>query len=402
MNNKAVVRFSLFEAFFTSLVIGLAETYFPAFSLMKGLSAIEAGVLTSAPLFFAGLFQWVLLKKIKNTVVSDWVSKAVLIQLIALACLAACSFIETPQMFIILLILYSLYWLGHFVTQPAWNRWVFDLVSLDQSHYYFSLRSRVVQAGIILGLILGGYVLNLNILNLEIKKLFLGIFSLSCFLKYLSYRLYKLHPAVLTQINFDFQHAKNLFFKYKSFFKSYSLFNFSVYLSAPYVVSYLLVARHLTYEQFMWVMAGLFLGKIGTTLLLPRLKENISSFKLLIIGGIVAAPLPALWPFCTEVWMLFALHLLSGFAWGAWEVGLSLCFFKNLNIKEKVEMISIYNFIGTMTQIAGTLVAAFILKFLIQENYNLLFIISGIIRFIFVFSLRAKTFGEVQPIASRS
>ncbi len=395
MNNKKFIQFSLLEAFFTSLVVGLVETYFAAFSLYKGVSAIEAGVLTSAPLVLAGLLQFLLLKKIKKVSVSRWVPVAALIQFSSLLFLALCSYIQTSYLFGILMTVYSLYWLGHFATQPAWNRWLFDLVSVEKSQYYFSLRTRVTQVGIVLGLILGGYVLNLNILNLEVKNLFLGIFALSSILKFISYRLFKAHPSTTVEINFDFIHAKNLFFKYKSFIKSYSLFNFSVYLSAPYVVSYLLVTRHLTYEQFMWVMAGLFLGKIGTTLLLARRKESISPFKLLIWGGILAAPLPAIWPFCSEVWMLFVLHFISGLAWGSWEVGFSLSFFKNLDIKEKIEMISIFNLIAIITQILGTLLAAFILKFLISENYNLLFIISGIIRLACVSTLRKKSFGIV-------
>ena len=393
MNNKKFIQFSLLEAFFTSLVIGLVETYFAAFALFKGVSAIEAGVLTSAPLVLAGFLQFLLLKKIKKVSVSQWVLVAALVQLFALLILALCSFDQNFPFFSVLMAVYSLYWLGHFATQPAWNRWLFDLVSIEQSQSYFSLRTRITQVGIVLGLILGGYVLNLNILSLDIKYLFLGIFIFSSILKCISYQLFKLHPRAKTEINFDFIHAKNLFFKYKSFIKSYSLFNFSVYLSAPYVVSYLLVTRNLTYEQFMWVMAGLFLGKIGTTLLLARLKENISPFKLLFWGGFLAAPLPALWPFCSQIWMLFILHVISGLAWGAWEVGFSLSFFKNLHINEKIEMISIFNLIAIVTQIVGTLLAAFILKFLISEDYNLLFIISGLIRLGCVLPLRKKFFG---------
>ena len=390
---------SLLEAFFTSLVVGLAETYFPAFALMKGASAIEAGVLTSLPLVLAALFHWYLLKKVKNLAVSKWVPYAALIQLFALVVLTLCSAVALSQVFFVLLIVYSIYWLGHYAHQPAWNRWIFDLVSLDKSQSYFSLRTRIVQIGIVLGLILGGYTLNLNIFDLDLKNLFIGLFAISSVLKYISYDLFKKHTPVITEINFDFRHAKNLFFKYLSFFKSYSLFNFSVYLSAPYVVSYLLVARQLSYEQFMWVMAGLFLGKIVTTVAIPRMKQNFSPFKLLLLGGIIAAPLPAFWPFCHEVWMLFLLHLLSGIAWGAWEVGLALCFFKNLNIKEKIEMISIYNLVAILTQIGGTLVAAFVLKFVIHENYSWLFITSGIVRLLCVFALRSKTFGDTTTLS---
>ncbi len=362
---------------------------------MKGASSIEAGVLVSAPLILAVALQWFFIKKFKNLTVSSWVPAMALVQFSALSLLAIGSVIHTGSLFNILLIIYSIYWFGHFASQPAWNRWIFNLISVDQSQYYFSLRTRVLQIGIISGLILGGYGLHLNILKLPIEILFLGMFILSCALKFLSYYLLKQHGVVETKIKLDVIHARNLFLKYKPFLSSFSLFNLSLFLSASYVVSYLLNERKLNFEQFMWVMAGLFIGKVIMTLIIPRIEENIQPFKLLFYGGLVAAPLPVLWPLCSEVWMLFVVHIISGLAWGAWEVGLSLCFFKNLHITEKMEMISIYNLVGILTQVIGTLIGAFVLKFVIHENYDLLFVISGSIRLICVLSLRKKTFGEI-------
>ena len=361
---------------------------------MKGASAIEAGVLVSAPLILAVIFQWFLMRKFRHLQVSTWVPAMAMVQFAALVFLALGSVTQSGHTFSVLLVIYSIYWLGLFASQPAWNRWIFDLISVEQSQYYFSLRTRVVQIGIISGLILGGYGLHLNILNLPLEILFLVMFVLSAVLKFISYYLLRQHGQVEARINLDVLHAKNLFLKYKPFLKSFSLFNLSLFLSASFVVSYLLVERRLTYEQFMWVMAGLFFGKIAMTLIIPRLEKNIPPFKLLFYGGLVAAPLPLLWPLCTNVWMLFSVHIISGLAWGAWEVGLSLCFFKNLHISEKMEMVAIYNLVGILTQVVGTLVGAFVLKFLIHENYDLLFVISGVIRLACVLTLRKKTFGS--------
>jgi len=393
LDKKAFFRLSLLEAFFTSFVVGLAETYFPAFSLSKGASSIEAGVLVSAPLIIALLMKWVLLKKFKSVTVSVWVPALAVIQLLALVFLAFSSHFAIPGIFIVLLLVYSVYWLGHFASLPAWNRWVFDLISMEQSQRYFSLRTRIVQMGIVTGLILGGYGLHLNILHWPIADLFFAMFLISALLKFFSYKLFSQHPQVSTPIRLDIVHARHLLLKYKPFLSSFSFFNLSVFLSASYVVSFLLVERHLTYEQFMWVMAGLFFGKIAMTIIIPRIESNISPYKLLYYGGLFAAPLPILWPFCNEVWMLFVVHVFSGLAWGAWEVGLSLCFFKNLPSHEKMEMISIYNMVGISTQVVGTLVGAFLLKYIIGENYEILFVMSGVIRLLCVLQLRKKTFG---------
>ncbi|MBC7467554.1 MAG: MFS transporter [Bdellovibrio sp.] len=400
MRRLTVTELSLLEAFFTSLVIGLAETYFPAFSLMKGASPIQAGVLVSVPMIFAIVFQWLLLKKFRHLNLSTWVPLAAGIQLVSLFGLTVLAVIPTETPVLWLLVFYSAYWAGYYSAIPAWNRWISDLVSVENSQKYFASRTRFIQFGIVTGLVIGGVLLHLYKLDIAVEYLFACLFSVCALFKFITYKLFRKHTESLTSIHFEKSKAQSLLKKHKTFFMRYTVYNLAVYLSAPFVASYLLTKRHLSYEDFMWVMIGLFAGKIFLTLVLSKVKRNMPPFSLLYCGALISAPLPILWPLCINVPLMFSLHFLSGLGLACFEMGLSLSFFKTLEANEKIEMISIFYFFNVITQVLGTLLGAVVLKFLVSENYESLFLIAGAIRLIFAFGLKkTASFGKLAKLS---
>lgn len=187
---------------------------------------------------------------------------------------------------------------------------------------------------------------------------------------------------------------KSSLLKYFSFFKNYSLFNFTVYISSTFVAGYLLSIKKISYLEFMVIMVGLFLGKMATTYLTEKLKDHMNPSKYMFWGAFVAAPLPALWPFCQSWSSMFLLHFISGMAWALWEMGLSITFFKGLESDSKMETISVYNYLGILTQVLGTLLGAFLIKYVFIYNYDLIFIIAGIIRLGGAYLLKKTPFGN--------
>ncbi|MFN3455706.1 MAG: MFS transporter [Pseudobdellovibrio sp.] len=389
--------FSYIEAFLTSLVVGLAENYFSAFALHMGLSALESGVLVSVPLIFAAVLQFLLQTKLKATPLDYFIKRSLFLQSISLVIMSLLALLNYKSfIFFSLLILYSLYWLGHFSIQPAWNRWVADIIPLDHGQKYFSLRSRISQVGIVIGLVFGGALLHLNILNVAVDKLFFILF-VSCFtLKILIIQLFKKHPVYSQPLILNADNFKKIYKKNKYFFNRYSVFNITLYFSAPFVAGYLLAVKNLNYMNFMWVMASLFVGKILTTYYLNFNKSQFDPHKLLLWGGIIASPLPALWPFCSTVVMMCLVHLVSGIGWAAWEVGLSLYFFKSIDSKYKIETISLYNYLSIFTQVLGTLLAAYLFRNHLDSNFDVLFIMAGLVRLIAILGLRTPRLANIE------
>ncbi len=388
---ETYLRFSYLEALLTSLVVGFAENYFAAFSLQQGNSALQSGLLISCPLIFAAGLQFFVQSRLRTKGLSAFVNQALVIQSLALLGLAFVSLMQSTFSFFYLLFFYSIYWFGHFSIQPAWNRWISEIIPFENGQLYFSIRTRISQVGIVAGLIAGGFLLNLNVFNIQPTYLFLSLFLFCFLLKLGVIYMFKKHPTQTRPLYLKENHIIQLWNKNKFFLTRYGFFQTTIFISAPFVAGYLLVQRQLNYLDFMIVMSGLFLGKILTTYLINQTKKTIDPHKILFYGGLLAAPLPILWPFCRGVGDMFWVHVLSGIGWAGWEVGISLSFFKKTHPEHKIEMISLYNYVGILTQVLGTLIGAMIFKSLFKENFHSLFYVAGIIRLIGIFGLQKSS-----------
>lgn len=380
--------FSYIEALLTSLVVGFAESYFAAFSLHLGCTPLQSGLLVSLPLIFAAVLQFAFQTKVKQVGLSYFVKRALFIQSLALLGLGCLSLADTPSPFYYLMFYYSIYWLGHFSIQPAWNRWISDIIPADQGQSYFSLRTRLSQVGIIAGLFGGGAMLHMNVLHIPEQYLFFGLF-MACFLLKLSIvQLFKKHPPYNLPLFLDLHHFKDLFRQNIGFFKRYATFNMSIFISAPFVSAYLLSIRNLSYLNFMLVISCLFAGKVLSTYVLKHSVRQYDPHQMLIWGGILAAPLPMFWPVCNTVPSMMVLQFLSGVGWAGWEMGLSLYFFSRIKGEKKIEVVSLYNYVGVLTQVVGTVLGALMFSHLLRENFDALFVVSGIVRFLAVLGMR--------------
>ncbi|MBC7419410.1 MAG: MFS transporter [Bdellovibrio sp.] len=394
---KKTYRLSLCEAFFTSLTVGLGETYFIAYALHLGVSVLESGLLASLPLIFAGVSPFFFRKIFHRFLNSNWVLIACAIQCVSLAALAVLgilgeSFLRQP--FYPLLIIYSVYWFGNFSALPSWNKWIHELIPNQKSDQYFSQRTRLVQIGVILGLFLGGMALHFDIFNFSVSFLFIILFLITYHFKFISFYLFFKQPASHTYYDLNWDKARKFLKKQKAFFSVYSLFNFSLYLSAPFISGYLLTVRGLDYKDYMWVMASIFGGKILTTMLLERMRKQWTPHQMYFWGGLLAAPLPALWPVCESVLTLSLLQFVSGIGWAAWDVGIALSIFKKINPHEKIEAVTIYNMIGLPTQVLGTIFAACLLKYYYIDDYAKMFVVAGVIRLILFVPMYSGKLGE--------
>ena len=84
----------------------------------------------------------------------------------------------------------------------------------------------------------------------------------------------------------------------------------------------------------------------------------------------------------------------SGVGWAGWEMGMALVIFKNIKSDEKLEAVSLYNSVGLPVQVLGTIAGALLLKFVYHNNYTLMFIVAGVLRFIFILPINSKKFGD--------
>lgn len=379
------LKYSFFEAFLSSFVVGMAESFFAAFSIERGMSTIQSGLLLSLPLVLAVSTNLLFNFYLKPSLSHQHVQRNTRLQTLALGGLILFSLSPLHQAtvtFVSLLALYSIYWYGYFSAQPVWNIWISEMLESHEGPSYFALRTRLTQLGIISGLILGGAVLQWKIIPLSTSQLFGALFSVALIAQIFKAYSLKKHKPSQSVMSFSFTKVKLIFNQNKSFFSSYGLFNASLFLSSPYVTGYLLTTVQLNYFHFMMVTVSLFIGKIVSTYVLSLSAHKLTPVKLMTLGGVIAAPLPMLWPYCTTPEAMYLLNFVSGLFWALWDVGLSLSFFKHISSQDKKETVTLYHAIGFLTQVIGTCIGALCIKYLFNYNYSTVFIFAGIIRLI--------------------
>jgi MFS family permease len=387
---KRSLTISLIDSFLYSLMVGAGESYLPAYVLSLGLSEWMAGMIATMPLLSGAFLQIVgteALRALKNHKVWVW----------TLAFLQASTFIPliffamgSKPHFLTLFIVLSFYWGAGFSISPAWNYWMGHLVSQDLAQKFFSRRSRISQGGLLLGLIIGGVALHNNVHLGPFTSTFGLIFFVAFLSRILSsWLLSQKYYAPNWSGETTYLHVQEswkIFWKDKrkrNFFLSILPFQMSVFFSAPFVTPYMLAKLKMNYGQYMSAVAFLMIGKMLSTFYIDRIKDY--DYRAAFRWGLfIIAPAPFFWLFSDHFPYILALQLFSGTAYGFFELGLALMFFKDLNPDEKIPFLTFYNMLNCLGLLVGSALGGIWLRTQNSElkAYYYLFFIGGCLRLV--------------------
>jgi len=385
------IRLSLIDAFLYSLMVGAGESYLPAYAISLGLGEVAAGILTSLPLVSGAFLQlftpkWV--QKIGKP--KSWIVVTAIVQSLAFLPLIYFSSTYKPD-FWILFIVFTLYWASGFSINPFWTYWMSHLIPDSHKNEYFSLRSKISQVGIMIGLIGGGLALSNKV---EFGP-FSSVFSILFFLAFtcrllsgivLSQKVY--FPEwnkVMNAEKFSFVDSLKFLHK-KSETRNllFLLFPFyaSVFISAPFVNPFLIAQLKMDYSHYMGSLVALLLGKYLCSWALEKFSHKITSYSVFFWGVFCISPGPMFWGISNHFAFIFFLQFFSGIAWACYEVGTQLILFKDISLKEKIPFVSLYNFFMSAAAIVGTFIGAFFLRSFsaTYTTYITLFLLGGLAR----------------------
>ena len=390
------LHLSLFDSFLYALMVGAGESYLPAYVLSLGLSEWMAGLIATMPLL-SGAFLQILsteaLRAFKNHKI--WVGTLAFLQAISFIPLIFFALGDKPNFWTLFIIL-TFYWGAGFSAGPSWNYWMGHLLAPAEAAKFFTLRTRISQAGILIGLILGGVALHNNF------KLgpFTSTFGLIFFFAFLaratsSWLLSRKHyeqnwseESSLLRI----RQSWSIFWSEKNkrnFILRLLPFQMGIFLSAPFVTPYMLVHLKMNYGQYMTAVSFLLIGKIISLWYFERTK-NHSYLKAFKWGLLILCPAPIFWALGDNFVYVLMLQLISGGAWALFEIGLALIFFQDLKPSEKIPFLTFYNFLNAIGLITGSAIGALWLKSHPTDGaqaYFFLFVIGGTTRVITAFFL---------------
>lgn len=383
--HPASLRFSLWDAFFFSLMVGIGETYLPAYALSVGMPEWLAGMFATVPMISGALIQlfspWML---VRVGSIKKWVVGAGLVQALAFLPLVYFCFTGSQSVFWIFFFA-SLYWGAGFSAGPTWNYWMGQLVPDHHVSHFFAQRHRVMQFGILLGLFGGGMLLQNNVSIGPFQSVFGILFSIAFACRALS----ALFLGLKKQWSRDpgRPEMRELFSvwkipAYRGFFGFLFFFYVTIFISSPFVTPYFLEKLQLNYQQYMLSLACLFLAKIAVLPLGVRLMRKHGVKKVFFWGAIGISPLPALWAVNNQLWFVMALQAVSGLFWGLFEVSLSVTFFNQIKPQQKILALTAYNFFNSLAVVLGSLLGGQILKFFDASvlSYYLIFIFASVAR----------------------
>jgi MFS family permease len=347
-----------------SLMVGMGETYLPAFVLAAGLGDVAAGLVATLPMLAGACLQlatpWGVRRLGSHRRWVVWCARLQAASLLPLAGAALLGRVPAGLVFAAA----ALYWGFGMGTGPAWNTWVTTLVPARRRARFFARRNRLGQGALLAGILAGGSILDrlgpphgpLGVFALLFGTATLARLVSAAFLARQSEPLpLSGNHRTLTPREF----LGRLRSRADGALLLYLLaIQLTVHVAAPFFTPFLLGPLALPYGGYTLLIAAAFVARIVALPLLGRLAHGRGAHALLWIGGVGVAPLPALWLLTTDLPGFALIQVAGGVAWAALELGTLLAFFEGIDPRERTSVLTLFNLANALAIAAGTLLGA--------------------------------------------
>jgi MFS family permease len=364
-------------------MVGLGETYLPAFALAVGLGEMTSGFVSSVPLVAGGLMQLVSPAAVRLLGSHRrWVVSCAVVQAMSFLPLVAAAFVGSIGTASLLLIA-AVYWGAGLATGPAWNTWIGTLVPRPIRSRFFAHRTRLSQAGVFLGFSAGGVLLHYASVHERSLQAFALMFVLAGCCRMVSAVMLRLQsepvplPKNMREIPwrrvFHHLHASSggRLLVYLAVVQA------ATQMAGPFFTPFMLKQLRFDYRDLVVLFSIAFLSKVLALPMWGRVAKRIGARDLLWIGGAGIIPLSGGWLISQHfVWLSF-LQILGGITWAAYELAFFLLFFESIAEEERTSVLTIYNLMNTTAWVAGSLVGGMLLLAFDMSFNGYLFIFAA-------------------------
>lgn len=392
-----------------SVMVGLGESYVPAFALALGFGAVAAGLLTTLPMLVGAVFQLTTPAGVRWLgSYRRWVVLCARLQALSFVPLVLAAVLGDVG--IVWVAGASIaYWGFGMATGPAWNAWVTTLVPAPERAKFFAHRTRISQAALMTALLSGAFLLEFGPAwqseRLLFAVLFVGAmlarFGSSHFLSRQSEQ-----PGVATS------HPRTPLRDIASGLRGGGAMRVLLYLlglqaatnlASPFFTPFLLGPLALSYGEFMTLTAAAFLARIAVLPWLGRVAARQGSHRVMWFGGMGIVPLPILWLGPNDFLYLLAVQLLAGAAWGAVEYATILSFFERIDERIRAAVLTAFNLANALVISLASLGAAWLFTALEgdRQAYLTLFVVSAVARGAILLAIpRAESAAPIEHVIS--
>jgi MFS family permease len=361
------MQFSLADGAGYGGMVGFGETYLSAFALALGLGELMAGLAASLPMLAGGIMQtispWAIRRLGSH---KQWVVGCAAIQSMTFVPLFLAAW-RGHLSGMALLWIAAVYWAAGLATGPAWNTWIGTVVPAAKRAGFLALRTRASQAAVFLGFLLGGIALQWGSTAHGVLPTFAALFAVAGLSRLFSvWTLCRTSEPNPIPSNMKTLRWRNLRHQLATGRGGHLLIYLvcaqaAVQLSGPFFAPFILEKLRFSYGNYVLLISVAYLSKVLTLQVWGKVAQRIGAHRLLWIGGLGIVPISGGWILSQHFSWLLVLQVLSGVAWGAYELAFFLLFFESLAEEERTSLLTFYNLFYTAAWVCGALVGGTIL-----------------------------------------
>jgi len=353
------------------VMVGIGETYVPAFVLAVGLGDVFAGLITSVPLLLGSLLQLIspwAVERLRSH--RRWVVFCAGLQALCFVPLTVAAW-QGQISGLAAMAVASLYWGAGLATGPAWNTWQGRIIPQPIRANFFARRARLQQITTLAGFLIGGFSLQWGRAAGDpqlLVNVFAALFLAAGVCRLLSTLCLALQsePEV-SAVSTRRIHIAEAWQPFTSgptgaiLMLAVSM-QVGVYVAGPFFNPYMLKVLNFTYAGYAVLLGASFVAKFVCLPLWGKLAHRFGAQHLLAIGVWGIIPLAAGWVLTTNYWLLLILQIFAGASWGAYELALMLLFFETIPERQRTAVLTLYNVANSLALVFGSAIGAAILS----------------------------------------
>ena len=389
-----------------SLMVGVGETFLPAFVLAAGLGEVSAGLVATLPMLVGAVFQLVSPSAVRRLGSQRrWVVLCAGAQAASFAPLVIAALvgsISRPVLFFAA----ALYWGFGMATGPAWNTWITQIVPRRIRSRFFAGRARWSQVAVLAGLIAGGAALQAGVSPQRPLLIFAALFGAALVARAVSARFLasqsepggatadplRISPSAFWAVFRNPGSGRLLLFLI--------WIQMGVHVSAPFFTPFMLGPLNLSYGEYAVLTGAAFVARIAAMPALGGFAHRAGSRRLLWLASLGMTPLPAMWLISQQFAWLLLVQVAAGIAWGAYELATLLLFFDDIPDRQRTSVLSMFNLAGAIAVVIGAGVGSLLFRAFGPElfGYAVLFVVSSCLRVVGLVWLRRSIGTYSRPI----
>ncbi len=396
------LRISTAEGTATNVMVGIGETYLPAFVLALTGSQLACGLVSTLPLVIGAVLQ----------LASPWLLRTCgsYRRCVALcAALQAATFVPllaaalTGRMSAVAVFaVVSLYWATGLAANGPWNAWIETLVPAPVRIRYFARRSRINQWGIVAGFLAGGIALQAaERLGIPLA-VFAALFLLAAASRFVSVTLLTMHREPLLPRR---NPAISLAGAFKSLIKGENgrlllylmAAQAAVQICSPYFTPFMLGELHFSYAVYAVVVCTAMVAKVCFLPTVGRMADRVGVRRVFWTSAAASIFGPLFWLVSNNWYYLVCVQVYSGMVWCTFDLATLLLYFETIPRQKRVHVLAFFNLANSAAMAGGSLLGAGILSALGADRaaYLALFAISSLGRAMAILLLVRAPAGSV-------